>query len=251
MKKKNTYIANNRKWMIRHIIADYVRAKNMFSNTFREFQAGRPITFEHLRKLSELLFEIKENLHLVFKRPIDPQTMRFEEGDKLTPNRREIEFINNVGLLFHKTLVARELKYVMDHYTIDSTDYVNSNISLGSYFEKIQGFFSYGAEKIKELLQDYSDNEPLLHFILENERYVQDSLNESVAELMHKAFGQAPQAHMYLLVGRYCLASGWNDRAKKYLAEAVRLDSTLTEARNLLTQARSGLTAIRSRTVEI
>lgn len=250
MKKKNTYITMNRKWMMRHIIADYVRAKNMFGNTSREFQAGRPITFENLKKLSELLFEIKENLYLFFKRPIDPQTMRFEEGDKLTPNRHEIDFINNVGLLFHKTLVARELKYVMDHYTIDSTDYMNSNISLGSYFEKIQGFFIYGAEKIKELLRDYSDNEPLLHFILENERYVQDSLNVSVAELLRSAFGNVPQAHIYLLVGRYCLDSGWNDRAKKYLAEAVRKDGTLVQARELLTQARSGLTALHSRSIE-
>jgi hypothetical protein len=246
MRKMNTYIAMNRKWMIRHIIADFMRAKNMFSNTSREFQAGRSITFENLKKLSDVLFEIKENLYLIYKRPIDPKTMRFEETDKITPNSREIAFMNYVGLLFHKTLVARELKYVMDHYTIDSTDYVNSNISLGSYFEKIQSFFISGADIIKELFRDYSDNEPLLHFVLENERYVQDFLNEKVSDLLKTVFGETHLARPYVQVGKYCLDSGWNDRAKKVLMEAVRLDSEDVDARTLLAQAKSGLTGTRA-----
>jgi len=239
LKKPNSYISMNRKWMIRHIISDYMRAKNLFSNMSRDFQAGRPIVFENLRKLSDLLFEIKENLHLIFKRPIDPKTMRFEKSDKITPNRREIALINNVGLLFHKTLVARELKYVMDHYTTDSNDYANSNISLGSYFEKIQNFFTAGSEIIKELFRDYSDNEPLLHYVLENERYVQDFLNEKVTDLLKAVYGETFLTKPYILVGKYCLDSGWNDRARRFLAAALRLDAAEPEARTLMSQAKN------------
>jgi len=241
MAKKNAYLSVNRKWMIRHIISNYMRAKNMFSNMSRDFQAGRPILFENLKKLSDLLFEIKGNLYLIFKRPVDPKTMKFDDGDKITPSRREIDLMNNVGLLLHKTLVARELKYVMDHYTIDSTDYVNSNISLGSYFEKIQAFFGAGAALIRELFKDYSDNEALLHYVLENERYVQDFLNESVTDLFKSVFGETFMAQPYRAVGRYCLESGWNDRAKRFLTEAQRLDPTDQNTRSLLTQVKTGL----------
>jgi hypothetical protein len=241
MRKTNTFIAMNRKWMIRHLMADYLRAKNMFANMSRDFQSGRPITFEHWRKLSDLLFEIKENMHLLFRKLIDPKTMRFEESDKIIPSPRETAWLNNVGLLFHKSMVARELKYVMDHYTIDSTDYVNSNMSLGSYIERIQSFFASGTETIKELFRDYSDNETLLYYIMENDRYIQDTLGEKAVDVLMDIFTAERLPEAYVEVGRYCLESGWRDRARKLLAEAVRLDSNHLEARHLLAVAKSAV----------
>ncbi len=239
MRKTNTFIALNRKWMMCHMVADYLRAKNMFTNMSRDFQSERPITFEHWRKFSDLLFEIKENLHLMFRRVIDPRAMRFEESDKIIPSPREIAWMNNVGLLFHKSMVARELKYVMDHYTIDSMDYVNSNMSLGSYIERIQNFFGSGTETIKELFRDYSDNEALLYYIMENDRYLQETIGEKAVDVLTDIFTLERLPEAYVEVGRYCLESGWNDRARKLLAEAVRLDSNHLEARHLLAMAKS------------
>jgi len=238
MAKLNTFISMNHKWMISHIISDYMQSKIMFSQWWSHaFQSGGSITFQNLKTLSDLLYEIKEDQKLIYKRLIDPQAMCFEESDKITPNRSEIDFMNNVGLLFHKTLVARELKYVTDHYTIDSTDYVNSNISLGSYFEKIQAFFIAGSQIIKQLLMDYIDNEPLLYYLLENESHVQECLDEKVIDLLIAVFGQENLAKPYTLVGQYCLDSGWYDRAKRYLTEAHRLDAN-EQVKNLLSRLR-------------
>ncbi|MCX6553436.1 MAG: THUMP domain-containing protein, partial [Candidatus Aminicenantes bacterium] len=61
---------------VKDAIADYFRAKNMFANMDRESQAGHFMPFEKLKKLSEVLFAVKEDMHLLFKRLIDPAMLR-------------------------------------------------------------------------------------------------------------------------------------------------------------------------------
>jgi len=54
-------------------------------------------------------------------------------------------------------------------------------------------------------------------------------------------FGETFMAQPYRAVGRYCLESGWNDRAKRFLTEAQRLDPADQNTRSLLTQVKTGL----------
>lgn len=237
MKEKlSPFVFHNRQWLMKKIISDYFRAKNMFANMDRESQAGQFIPFDKLKKLSDVLFAVKEDMHLLFKRLIDPAMLQFEDKDKITPNRLEIEFINNVGLLYHKAMVARELKYLLEHYTIESSDYVASKASLDTYMMKMRVLFDEGIRLIKRLFRDYKDNIVLLYYIVKNDHYVQYVLGESVEELLKLLQGRNKVDHAYVRAGKYCIESGWQELGKKFLLEALRINAKNKVANKILAQ---------------
>jgi len=235
--KISSFVKANKPWIIRKVLADYLRAKNMFSNIDRESNHGRTVNFESLKKLSDLLFAIKEDLHLIFKHVVDPLTGQFEKAQKYTPNRDETEFVNNVGLLFHKAMVAREVKYVMEHYASYSEDYTESNASLDSYLRRIRALFDDGILLIKKLLVDYANNVVVLSYLLENDHYLEETLGEDIQELCKQIVGADQLDSAYIRGGLYCLESGWRDRARKILSDAIKLNPHNKEARQLLATA--------------
>ena len=232
--KVSPFVETNKPWIITKTIADYLRAKNLFGNMDREIDSDESIPFEQLMTLSDILFTIKEDLHLIFKRLIDPKKTLFEEAEKCTPNQDEIDFSNNVGLLFHKTMVARELKYLMEHYSTDSEDYTDSRTSLNTYWTRMRLVFEDGVTLIKRLLVAYSSNVIVLSYLIENDRYVRKSLGESVSQLLKMITGDSGIDSAYIRVGVYFRESGWNERARKSLGEALKLNPKNSEARALL-----------------
>ena len=234
--KISSFVKANKPWIIRKVLADYLRAKNMFSNIDRESNHGRIVSFESLKKLSELFFDIKEDLHLVFKRIVDPLTGQFEKALKYTPNRDETEFVNNVGLLFHKAMVAREVKYVMEHYGSDSEDYSESKAALDNYLRRIRTLFEEGILLIKKLLVEYANNVVVLSYLLENDHYLEETLGEDIQQLCQQIVGVNQVDAAYIRVGMYCIESGWRDRARKILSDAIKLNPHNKEARKLLLQ---------------
>ncbi len=234
--KISPFVQANKPWIIRKVLADYLRAKNMFSNIDRESNHGRTVNFDGLKKLSELLFAIKEDLHLIFRRIVDPLTGQFEKAQKYTPNRDETEFVNNVGLLFHKAMMAREVKYVMEHYATESEDYSESKAALDNYLRRIRGLFEEGILLIKKLLVEYANNVVVLSYLLENDHYLEETLGEDIQKLCQQIVGADQVDAAYIRVGRYCIESGWRDRARKILSDAIKLNPHNKEARRLLVQ---------------
>lgn len=230
------FVASNKDWIIRNSIAGYLRAKNMFNNYYRELQSGRTISFEDLKKLTEILKGVKDELHLIFNQLIDPKTRTFEKATKLIPNEDELLFINNVGVLFHKAMVVRELKYVMEHYQQESEEYVDTSDSFETYIVKIDKLFQKGINTIKDLLIYHADNVQILTFFVENDRYVEDAFNEPITSLLEYALGNGDADTAYVRVGKYFVESGWHDRARKWLQEAIRINPDNNEAQNMLDQ---------------
>lgn len=234
MENPSPFVKSIKPWLIRKVLSDYLRARNMFSNLDRNRNNGHQITFEDLRKLSELLFTIKENLHLVFKRVVDPKNKIYEEAEKYMPDEYETEFINNVGLLFHKAMVVRELEYVKEHYSVDSEDFYESEESFKVYWRKMSNLFDEGIELIKLMLKNCKDNVIVLSYLVENERYVKESFGENVKKLLARIFGEKKIDAAYLYVAEYFIESGWKDRAKKVLSEALKINPNNKEAGRLL-----------------
>ncbi len=234
--KLSPFVAYNRRWLMKKIISDYFRAKNMFADMDRESKAGRLMPFENLKKMTDILFDVKENLHLLFKKLIDPRTLQFEDTEKMTPNRLEIEFINNVGLLYHKAMAARELKYVLEHYTVDSADYLASKTSLDTYMDKMRALYKDGISIIKELIREYGDNIVLIYYLIKNDRYVKSILGESVEDLLARIESKESVDKIYMRTAKYCLESGWEDVAKKIVSEALRLNPKNQEAKKMMMQ---------------
>ena len=228
------FVAANKLWVLRKVLADYFYAKNLFTKLSLEFHSGQEVSFEKMKKFSELLYTAKEDLHLIFKRLKDPQKGEFESSSKYTPNADEIEFMNNVGLLFHKATVARELKYMHEYYKTDSDDYVQIKNLLENYVEKMDRLFVDGIELVKRLLKDYKDNLVVLLYLVENEKYVMSALGESLESLLERNEGNKNIDKKLVRLGKYCLQSGWPDRAYSIFRRALVFNKMNREAQKYL-----------------
>ncbi|MBN1540981.1 hypothetical protein JW992_02465 [candidate division KSB1 bacterium] len=235
--KISPFVRQIRPWIIRKTLVEYLHARNMFNHLKRKNRRDEAVTFEDLKKLSNVLYKVKEDLYLVFRRVLNPQTREFEKVDKYKPTDAEIEFINNVAVVFHKVMVARELKYVMEHYATESQDYSETKSSYDSYWEKVEAFFADGLELLKTILAEYGDIDSILWYLLINERHLSKSLGEKITDVLKKS--KYPELDTaYLQAGEYCLKSGWRDRAEKLLHEALAYNSNNEQAKNLLQKLR-------------
>jgi hypothetical protein len=232
METTSPFVRMNKAWYLCKTIADYARGKNMFYHFDRNHLACREVTFDNLKKLSELLFVIKEDFHLIFKRVIDPKAREFKDSMRLTPTVLEIEWINNVGLLFHKALVTREIKYVMQQYATDSEDYAEMQVSFNTYWLKMKNLFNEGTEILRTLLVDYSTNDIVLSYLFENDDYIQDALGVDIKMLLQDSL-QRSLDDAYVRAGKYCLKSGWPERARRLLSEALKVNSENEQAKIL------------------
>ena len=104
------------------------------------------ISFEEIRDICGTLYALKEDQHLIYRRLIDPEKNAFEDSHKFLPDGITTGFLNNVGLLFHKVMVARELLYLLEHY-VEQTEVFNENKSnLEVLLREIDELFEEGLE---------------------------------------------------------------------------------------------------------
>ena len=135
----SNFVRKNKSWTIKNVLANYFKAINLNTNIYREYHSGTLVTFDKLKQLGDVLYVSKEELHLVYKRLRNPRKNIFEHADKYTPNDAEMNFINNVGLLFHKAMVARELAYMLEYYETESDDgYYEVKSSFDDYIEHLK-----------------------------------------------------------------------------------------------------------------
>jgi hypothetical protein len=233
----NSYIRDRKSWSIKNILLNYFKAINLNADITREYHDGVDVPFEKLRQLNELLYICKEELNLIYKRLADPRKNKFESVEKFTPNETEMDFIYNVGLLFHKTMVARELKYMLEYYETDAEDdYFDVKSSLDDYIERLAKMFSKGISMVQPLLVNFIDDAVVMSYFLEHERYVRSVLGETGDNI----FNEIEKAHasndLYSKVALYFIESGWIDRAKKVLYHALQVYPNDERVRNLLIQ---------------
>jgi len=234
--KVSPFVQANKAWIIRKSFANYLRAKNMFHNMDREAHSRSLVQFEDLKRLSDILFAIKEDLHLVFERVIQTETDNAVISKKYLPNQDEMNLINNVGLLFHKAIAARELVYVMEFYSIKNDDYEENKEFLDTYLFKMRQLFKDGINLLKSILKIYSRDNVILTYLLENAHYVKKSMGLSVFQLLELVRGKDQIDPSFVQVARYCLESGWPERARRILTEALKLNPQNMEAIKLLHQ---------------
>ena len=236
MENISAYIQARKSWSIKNVLANYFRAINLYANIHREYHAGKDVSFDKLRQLSVILYSIKEELHLIYRRLQDPRKNLFEKANKYTPNQVELSFINNVGLLFHKAMVARELKYMLEYYETEAEeDYLEVKKSLDDYMQRLLALFDKGISIIQPFLRSFQEDVIVLSFFLENSRYVESVLGVELESLL-KEFGDGAVHSAYIKVSRYFIDSGWLDRAKKVLYDALKLDPGNEEIRDMLVQ---------------
>lgn len=228
------YIKNIKDWQIRDIISRYLEAFITFKDFNRSFHKGEIMSFSNLRKIHDMLWDVKEKFHLIFKRVLNPKKRIFEQTNKITPSENEIDFMNNVGLLFHKVMVARELKYVLDYYEEDSAGYQDTIASLEHNLERINVLFDQGKDFLVKTLVNYKDNIQLLTYFLENKEMCEPILKKRPHEILKIISGGKKIEDIYMAVVRYYQYSGWNDKAESVLRELLEVRPGHKEATVLL-----------------
>ncbi len=241
MKKKsvsqnvNSYIQHRKSWTIKNVLTNYFKAVNLNSDIYREAKSGRDVPFEKVRQLSEILYTCKEELYLIYKRLRDPRKNEYESADKYLPNDIEMDFIHNVGLLFHKAMVVRELKYMLEYYETDADeDYFELKRSHDEYINRLLILFEKGITRVQPFLVNFRDDVIVMSYFLENSRYVKSIIGLDVVSLFKKVDSSFSLDEIYIKVANYFIESGWTDRAKKILFDAINTNPENSAARDLL-----------------
>lgn len=222
--KISYYIAMIKDRKIRDIIAGYLEAYVSFKNYNQLFHKGIIMSFSNLRKVHDMLWDMKENFHLIYKRVLNPKKKIFENSNKFTPTDDEIKFMNNIGLLFHKVMVARELKYVLDYYEEDSESYQETRASLERNLDRINLLFDQGLELLLQILGNYQNNIQLITYLLEHRDRCEGVFNRKIEELLQTLSRGRNIEDVYMDVIHYYQNSGWNDRALTVLRHLLRIN---------------------------
>lgn len=237
MPKVKPYLIRIKNWKIRNMVMLYLEAREQFKNYRRLVRRGTELPFDKLRDISDILFEIKEDHHLLYRRVVDPKKKRFEDSQKFTPNEVEIDFMNNIGLLFHKMMVARELKYVMDHYLDSSRTFKKNQLSLRRHLTKINELFDEGIEILKSLLINNHDNILLLTLFIENPTLTKKHFGQHAETIMAEFSNNGNSLdEMYFSVGQFYQNCGRHDEAKKMFKTALKKNAGHESAKQALEQ---------------
>ncbi len=215
------FVLKNQSWIIKNVLAHFLRAANLFAEIYRTFESSQnsDVSFEKLKQLSDVLFTAKEQLRLIYRRTGYYDDEEYYTG-RYDPNSVEFSFINNIGVLFHKATIARELKYMAEFYQTDSDDYLQMKSSLADYMQKLNLFFERGKECALPFMKGFSKNVVILAFLLENEHYFKSTLGKDIPAILKYFEPDHGIEDFYLLVIDFFLESGWLERAKKMIKQA-------------------------------
>lgn len=228
------YIAKIRTWKVRDIIENYVNALHIFKLYNQEFGNGNDVSFKDLRRISDCLWTAKDGNYQLYRRITNPRQRKFEKARKFTPNEDQIAFMNNVGLLFHKVFVARELKYVLEHYEEDSEEYQETLTELVKILRRIQYLFSQGTDLLLKILEYQSDNIPLLTYLLENKSVIEQATCQKIETVLTHLLGDHSLEEAYYQVGKFYFESGWVERAQSMLQDALVIHPSHASVKKLL-----------------
>lgn len=242
-----TYLAAIKPWKVRNMVEGYLAAWQIFHKHHRSKSAERyAFSFETLNKISDILYEVKEDHHLLFRRP--ERALQRHEQHKLVPTYSETTLINHVGLLFHKAMVAKELRYILERYAHDERNWSLHFKELQENLERMETLFMEGLEMVGSLVRNDAENVLLLAYLIEHRRTVAKCFGIRPNEVVAKLVVKTKQAHVYFSVAQYYYESGWYERAKEVLRKALDKNKNDAATLKLFEQIEAKLRKQKSRT---
>ncbi|MBN1155595.1 hypothetical protein JXB12_11825 [candidate division KSB1 bacterium] len=228
------YLIKVHDWKIREIVVDFIEAKALFEKYYKHDKSQKLIPFNILRKLCDMLYITKENYHLLFRNLIDPKKLIFEDANKFTPQENEINLMNTIGLLFHKIMVARELKYMIDYYEEDTRNYQESLLSLHGHLLRIYDLFNQGIDDLKVMLRGHKGNIYLTTFFLENSEFCVQQFNQDLPELMRLVSKPNGIEKALIDAAKFYEESGWPEKSRLMCNRCLELFPDNNDAKTIL-----------------
>ncbi len=233
--KHRSYLAAAKSWKIRNMIEGYMQARLSFQQHWRPKAADHHVpSFEVFKKICAILQQVKDDHHLIYRRP-DSANGRHERH-KLVPGYGETAFINHVGLLFHKAMVSKELRYILERYAHDERNWQMHFQELQTNLERIEKLLQQDQEAIANFIRSQSDNVLVLAFLLENQRTAAKCFGIRPTEVLSFFVNKLEANQVYYLTAQYYYESGWYDRAHEVAQKAVQKDAGGEQLQLLLQQ---------------
>jgi len=228
---------------IAEIIDGYLRAKALFDRFDHQFRNGHLMSFEAIKEIGDILYDVKECHHLVFRRVIDPRKGRLEEARKFSPDESEIAFMNNIGLIFHILVAAKELKYVLEHYEEDTEHYQETKKELELFLVRIDALFTRGIELLKGMLQRCRGNIHVLALLWEKRDLVEKIFGIGLKRLVEMMWSPGTYEDACFALGEYYLKQAWPQKAETVFQEVLSVNPDHSGARSYLEREPSGAIA--------
>ena len=249
LKLQRTYLTGVKQWKVRNMIEGYLHARQ----TFQESRRGRLInrslpSFADLKKVCDELYTVKEDIHLIFRRMDDSEGGNGHH--KLVPGYAETAFIDHIGLLFHKAMVAKELRYILEHYAHEERNWEAHCQELTNNLQRIADLFEDGVNIVIDLIRSHSDNVLLLSFLLQHHRLVGRCVKIPPSKLIQELVTKVSAAQAFHLVAEYYFASGWYELAAKAVKKTLAFDPNNETAVQLLHQVEKKLARRNGRPAE-
>lgn len=222
------------------MVESYLAAWQIFHKHHRNKSSERhTLSFQTISKMCDMLYEIKEDHHLLFRRA-NLAAQRHEQH-KLAPSYTESTFIDHVGLLFHKIMVAKELRYILERYAHDERNWAVHFKELQTNLERIETLFMEGLDAVGSMVRHDADNVLLWAYLIEHRRTVAKCFGIRPNEVLSKLVAKDLQPRVYLRVSQYYYESGWYERAKETLRKALDKSKQDTVALRLFEQIEAKL----------
>ncbi|MBN2013344.1 hypothetical protein JW960_28695 [candidate division KSB1 bacterium] len=230
------YIERIRDWKIREMVAGFILAKSTFEKHSKRKDGEIHISFGTLRLLCDILFHAKEHHHQIFKRIVNAKKKQFEDCNKYTPDSSEINFMNSVGLLFHKMVVTRELTYMLDYYTEDSSGYQETKNSVDRHLQRISTLFKQGILAMIEMLhsENQQKNVHLATYFIENPAICPEQLNMPLEQVLTEVLGKTSVEDAFMESAQYSKESGWFDKSRRLCQSILERNPRHKPAQKLL-----------------
>jgi hypothetical protein len=135
--------------------------------------------------------------------------------------------------------VARELRYLLEHYAKDNELWESHFASLKDNLEKISRLFDDGIGRVLNLMRAHAHNILLFAFLVENSNWVCKCLNLRRTELIKQLCQDDNCERVYLQVAGYYMQSGWYDKAQTLLQKVLKMNPQNAMARQALKQVSS------------
>jgi len=236
--KHRSYLAAAKSWKIRNMIEGYVTARLTLLQQWRPKTSDHHVpSFEVFKKICDILQYVKDDHHLIYRRPEAAHSRN--ERHKLVPGYAETAFINHVGLIFHKTMVAKELRYILERYAHDERNWEMHFQELQTNLARLEKFFEQDREALTAFIRSQSENALVLAFLLENQRAVAKCFGIRPTEVLSTFAAKLEPEQVHYVVAQYYYESGWYERAHEIVQKALQKNSHDQRIRELLQQVES------------
>ncbi|MGH7491335.1 MAG: hypothetical protein ACREOO_02960 [bacterium] len=242
--KHRSYLAAAKSWKVRNMIAGYVLARLTFQQHWRPKASDHHVPpFEVFEKVCDILQQVKDDHHLIYRRAEASNGRNGRnERHKLVPGYAEAAFINHVGLLFHKVMVGKELRYILEHYAHDERNWQGHFQELQLNLAGLEKLFEQNQEALVNFVRSHSENVLVLAFLLEEQRAVAKCFGIRPAEVLSLFVNNMEANQVHYLVALYHYESGWYERAHEMVQKAVHKNSGDGRLQHLLQQVEHKIT---------